>query len=88
MDVDPQRQREFIIELNSRCHNMEKVIEVLESRIRMLGSDWRDAEYENFVRQCNMTMKVLTTFINEGQKTSKHLAEAAGLAEAYQKIQL
>ena len=88
MHVDPRRQREFIGELNSRCYNIEKVIETLESRMRMLGSDWRDAEYEIFVQQCRTTMTVLKAFIEEGRKVSKQLAEAAGQAEAYQKIRL
>jgi hypothetical protein len=88
MHVDPRRQREFITELNTRCYNVEKTIEILESRMRMLGSDWRDAEYEIFVKQCRMTIGVLKAFIEEGRKVGKQLTEAAGLAETYQKIKL
>ena len=84
--VDPQQQRAFINGLNSRCDFMEKEIEILESRMRMLGSDWRDAEYESFVRQCHSTMKVLKAFIDEGRRVSKQLGEAADQAEAYQKV--
>lgn len=86
MHVDPRRQREFITELNTRCYNIEKTIEILESRMRMLGSDWRDAEYEIFAKQCRMTIAVLKAFIEEGRKVGKQLSEAAGLAETYQKI--
>lgn len=86
MHVDPRRQRQFIGELNSRCHNIENVIEVLESRMRMLGQDWRDAEYDAFVDQCRITVRVLKAFIDEGRQVSKRLEEAAQLAENYQKI--
>ncbi len=86
MHVDPVRQLAFIDELNSRCDFMEKEIGVLESRMRMLGNDWRDDEYETFVRQCRITMKVLNAFIAEGRKVSKQLVEAADLAKAYQQI--
>lgn len=86
MHVDPRRQREFIQELNSRCYNIERVIEFLESRLRFLGRDWQDAEYEAFVGQTKVTMRVLLAFITEGRRVSKQLAEAAQLAEDYQKI--
>ncbi len=86
MHVDPDRQLEFIQNLNSRCDFMEKEIEVLESRMRMLGGDWRDAEYDLFVKQCRSTMVVLKAFIEEGRRVSKQLSEAAALAKAYQNI--
>jgi hypothetical protein len=84
--VDPRAQREFLQELNTRCYNIEKLIEFLESRLRLLGQDWRDAEYQAFVSQTRVTVRVLKAFIDEGRRVSRQLAESAQLAEEYQKI--
>lgn len=86
MHVDPERQRQFIESLNSRCHNIENTIGILESNMRMLGADWRDAEFEVFQRQCNATMTVLHAFIQDGRRVSVQLEQVAESAEAYQRI--
>lgn len=86
MHVDPAKQRLFIEDLNKRVYNIEQVIETLESRMRALGRDWRDQEFEAFVQQATRTAKVLKTFVAEGRKVSLQLAQAANLGEQYQRI--
>lgn len=88
MHVDPARQRRFIEELNKRVYNIEQIIEILESRMRALGKDWRDQEFDTFVQQANRTAAVLKTFVNESRRVSLQLCNSADLGEQYQKIKL
>jgi uncharacterized protein YukE len=88
MHVDPAKQRAFIENLNQRVYNIEQIIEILESRMRALGRDWRDQEFEAFVQQATRTAQVLKTFVGEGRKVSLQLAQAADLGEQYQRIKL
>ncbi|RCW19804.1 hypothetical protein DFR48_1189 [Ciceribacter lividus] len=86
LHVDPQQQRAFIEQLNSRTRSIENVIEILESRLRLLGRDWQDAEYVEFSRQARKTAIVLKQFIEEGRKVAREIARAADLGEKYQSI--
>lgn len=86
LHVDPQRQRAFIAQLNTRTKNIQNVIEVLESQLRYLGRDWQDAEYAQFVAQTKKTVQVLKAFIQEGRRVSLEITRAAELAENYQSI--
>lgn len=88
MHVDPQKQREFIENLNKRLYHIEQIIGLLESRLRLLGRDWRDDQYQAFESQTNKTKVVLRNFIEEGRRVSKQLAQAADLGEKYQNIKL
>ena len=88
MKVDPHQQREFIKSLNTRVKNIENVIAIFESRLRLLGQSWRDPEYEAFVKQALSTIQVLQQFIQEGKRVTIQLDHSAALAEATQKIKL
>jgi uncharacterized coiled-coil protein SlyX len=88
MHVDPAKQRAFIEGLNRRIYNIEQIIEILESRMRALGRDWRDQEFEAFAHQATRTAQVLKTFVGEGRKVSLQLSQAASLGEQYQHIKL
>lgn len=88
MRVDPRRQREFINELNTRVRNIENVINIFESRLRLLGQSWRDPEYEAFVKQARSTVQILEKFIQEGKRVAIQLDQSASYAETYLKIKL
>jgi uncharacterized protein YukE len=88
MHVDPEKQRAFIDDLNKRVYNIEQIIDILESRMRALGRDWRDQEFEAFVQQATRTAQVLKTFVSEGRRVSLQLAQSADLGERYQRIKL
>jgi uncharacterized protein YukE len=88
MHVDPAQQRLFVEDLTKRMYNIETIMEILESRMRALGRDWRDQEFEAFVQQASRTTKVLKTFVNEGRQVSLQLAQTADLGENYQRIKL
>lgn len=86
MHVDPARQRLFIENMNRHVYEIEKVIEIFESRMRALGRDWRDQEFDQFVQQAKRTMTVLKEFVAEGRKISQQLAHSADLGEQYQRV--
>lgn len=86
MHVDPAKQRQFIDKANRHIYEIEQIIDVFESRMRALGRDWRDQEFDAFAQQSKRTVAVLKAFLVEGRKISQQLAHSADLGEQYQRI--
>lgn len=86
LHVDPARQRDFITQLNTRVHNIENLVKIIDSRMGMLGREWRDAEFDEFKASLVKTIQVLDQFVVEGRKLSGKLSAAADLGEDYQRI--
>lgn len=63
--VDPDRLEEFANKLVAFSQELNVIYQVLDGKLKALGSTWRDQEYEKFVNNFNESRKTLRDLLSE-----------------------
>ncbi len=84
-NVDPVELRRFATDLKRFNEELHALMSGLHGRLRGLENTWRDQEQRKFTEQCDGTLKMLNSFLQESHLHAAFLGKKAAAIEQYLK---
>ena len=81
--VDPEELRRFAHDLKRFNGELHAQLSALHGRLQELSTTWRDQEQKKFTEEFELTMKVLTRFVEASDKHIPFLLRKAQRVDEY-----
>jgi WXG100 family type VII secretion target len=81
--VDPEELRRFAHDLKRFNNELHAQLSAMHGRLQELSTTWRDQEQKKFTEEFELTMKVLTRFVEASDKHIPFLLRKAQRVDEY-----
>ena len=81
--VDPEELRRFAHDLKRFNNELHAQLSALHGRLQELSTTWRDQEQTKFTEEFELTMRVLTRFVEASDKHIPFLLRKAQRVDEY-----